>query len=853
VAKPDGIADATWREDSPPPGLGDLLAVLVWTAAVAAFFWDVVSLRKALFYFDITEINYAYRDFLAREIRLGRFSRWFPGLYCGLPLYSESQAGYLHPLKYLLYPWLKTWQALNLDTVLSVWLTGLGAFGWLRRHVGPRGALTGAAVFGLSGFVWAHLIHTSMNNAVTSVPFVIWATEWAWDRGRLAGVALGALALAFQVFAGHLQDTLLTAGALGLYALYRAATERGPMARLQALGVAAGVVGLGVAIAAVQWIPSKELLDRSPRAGGLTWDKLTYGSWHPELLPTLVVREAYGTRARDTDWMDGFYPYHEMNAYLGLTALALAVIGGAASRDRWIAFWIILAGVGGVLMLGRFTLLFDLANRIPVVGSSRIPVRFHLWVTLAVAALAAVGVDRIERAFRIRLRAASVLVALLVLASIPILLYVYAPVWTDPTRWTQPYHIARYHWLGRELTIALIRTVLVGTTAALTIVAATRTRSLRLRQTMCSLLPLLVMADLLGAHWFDVATVSPSYWTVPPLSARKLKADPSFIRVFGIADRHSGEPGYASEPVDFLSVRDTLAWSLPPVWGLASSSGETPIIPRRMLEYTDHALPNQGRFDIESVTHIVAGRRQALVLRQVEPPERAGTAAIHKNPGALPRARLMGRPYYAESEAAAVAALDRLGGAIRDRVVVEDPDRPLRPDATASGSARITVDDPEHVVVETDSSGPAYLTLSDTYDPGWRAEVDGRPAPVRPAWVAFRAVYVSEGRHRVVFRYRPAGFLTGLAITLAGLAIAALLVAWPRRLASLRPAHDEMAWPATWPRWVVAAIVVLIAVSAVRFDREGRVTVSPRWSGSFHRFTWGAGIEAMRESPGVRP
>ena len=27
-----------------------------------------------------------------------------PSLYCGLPLYSESQAGYLHPLKYLLYP-----------------------------------------------------------------------------------------------------------------------------------------------------------------------------------------------------------------------------------------------------------------------------------------------------------------------------------------------------------------------------------------------------------------------------------------------------------------------------------------------------------------------------------------------------------------------------------------------------------------------------------------------------------------------------------------------------------------------------------------------------------------------------
>ena len=70
--------------------------------------------------------QFPYRDFLAREIRAGPLLALVPGLYCGLPLYSESQAGYLHPFKYLLYPWLETWKAFNLDTVLSVWLTGAG-------------------------------------------------------------------------------------------------------------------------------------------------------------------------------------------------------------------------------------------------------------------------------------------------------------------------------------------------------------------------------------------------------------------------------------------------------------------------------------------------------------------------------------------------------------------------------------------------------------------------------------------------------------------------------------------------------------------------------------------------------
>ena len=135
---------------------------------------------------------------------------------------------------------------------------------------------------------------------------------------------------------------------IGLYGGYRALTtprELGTQRRLAVLEAPMVAILLGVAISAVQWIPSKELIDRSPRTGGLTYDEVVYGSWHPQLLPTALVREAYGTRARDTDWMDGFYPYHEMNVFLGVLGLGLAVVGAAAYRDRWVGFWVILAGL----------------------------------------------------------------------------------------------------------------------------------------------------------------------------------------------------------------------------------------------------------------------------------------------------------------------------------------------------------------------------------------------------------------------------------------------------------------------------------------------------------------------------
>jgi hypothetical protein len=529
--------------------------------------------------------------------------------------------------------------------------------------------------------------------------------------------------------------------------------------------------------------------------------------------------------------------------------MGLAVLGGAAYRDRWVGFWVLLAGIGGVLMLGRFTFLFDHAHRVPIAGSSRIPVRFHLWVALAVAALAGVGVDRLSRPGAVRLRAAAVAMGLLVLVSIPILIVIYTPAWTQSQRWPMPDQLARFHWLGRELLVAAVRTSGLVALGCLIVALAARTANLRLRSRLAVLMPLLVMSDLLGAHADDVPTITPEYWTVPPETAQLLKANPACIRVFGIAERASGEPGYASEPVDFLAYRDPLGWSLPPVWGLASSGGETPIIPRRYLTYTDHARPGRGRYDIEGVTHLLTGRGLASALG---PSDHVGTAYIHWNPGALPRARLMGRPYYVPDEAGAIAALDGLGPEIRRRLVVEDPDVPMPETTIATGQATIVREVPERVEVRTESPGDAYLVLADAFDPGWSATRDGRPVPIRPAWVAFRAVFVPKGTHTVIFRYRPAGFIRGLAVTGCGLALTIFCLAWPRRLPLLGPEHGVLNWPHRWPLWELTAIVVIVLASIFTVTRSG-LAIQNRWSQSFHRFTWGAGIEAMRIQPPAAP
>jgi hypothetical protein len=842
-----GEAEPAWRPAPGRIGRGDALAIGAWTAAIVAFFWDVVTLRGALFYFDITEINYPYRHFLAEELRAGRFSKWIPGLNCGHPIYSESQAGYLHPFKFLFYPWLPTWQALNLECVFSVWLTGMGTYGWLRRHVGPAGALTGAAVLGLSGFTWAHFVHTSMLNALASVPFVFWGVELAWAGMWRRGVVMASVALACQIFAGHLQDAILTGLAVGVYGAYRAAVEEGWRRKLWALG-AVGLVGLfGILLSAVQWVPSKELIDRSPRAGGLTWEEITYGSWHPELLPTVLVRQAYGTRARDTDWMDGFYPYHEMNVFVGVIGLALAVVGAGAYRDRWVGAWLVVGGVGVLLMLGRFTFLFDVMPHLPFIGTGRVPVRYHLWVAVAAAALAAVGVDRLARVDcgRVPLRGAGRALGLIALMSAPILVHAYLPAFTERGRWPLRYHAERYAWLAEELAWAAGLTLAIGAAGAVVARAASGSTDPRRRAWLGAALPLLVVGELLGSHATEVPTIDPSYWTREPVSAEWLKERPGLGRIYGESVKASGEPGYASHAVDFETPRQQLAWATPPVWGLATTGIATPIKPERRLRFTEALGP--VRLRIEGLTHVVTGSADAAP--RLGPGVKVGSVFIHEVNGAKPRTWFAGRVRYAGSEDEAAALLKTIEPEALEVIVVEDPERPVDENGGARGTARIVEEAPDRVAVEVEADGPGYLFLADTHDPGWTAMVDGAPAAIRPADVCFRAVAVPGGRHWVEMTYEPAGWRTGLALSGVGVLGLAGLGMVRRRPPILGADHGSSGWPARWPAWLAAVMVAIVLASAPAFE-GGRLVAQRRWERSWHTFTWGAGIEAIGVAAG---
>lgn len=154
---------------------------------------------------------------------------------------------------------------------------------------------------------------------------------------------------------------------------------------------------------------------------------------------------------------------------------------------------------------------------------------------------------------------------------------------------------------------------------------------------------------------------------------------------------------------------------------------------------------------------------------------RSEDVAVYENREAAPRAFLTHSVYRADD----ATALERLRAAdFGGEIFIADG--PELPGDTGQGlfeRATIIVSEPERVVVEVKADFDAYLVLTDAWDPGWMALVDGTPVPVERADVILRAVRVSAGTHRVEFLYHPRSVYMGLILSGIGAALLGILLA----------------------------------------------------------------------------
>lgn len=701
---------------------------------------------------DVPMLVYPFLAFVRERLLDGHLPLWTASLNAGQPFLAAYQAAVFSPL---------TWVALIVPlpqatvaiAALRLLVGGLGMFVFVRGLGLSRGAafLAGTAYL-LNPFTVIWLEHPPGGVP----PFLPWMLH-AGTRlaeGRRFGPAGLALSTGLVLLGGHPHTGLFCAALGAAWAAAAALASPGRWGRVTAVGAA---LAIGAALAAIQVAPFLEYLFASR---GYTWRQ--FAGLNPLAAPastliTALVPRFLGEHAADT--YAGPLNFLEQTVYAGIPVLLLAMAGVAAPRRDWRALFFAGTAVVAALAVYGAPGLIHLISVLPLVKGAtltRIPI---VAITSAIV-VAAFGADALLRAastaHRQRLAraiaagagaiAAVVLLTLTIQRSFLVRSMLTGETW----RWS-------------------LWAILVAAAAAL--IAMAVARDWLARPAALTGLTLLVALDLLvyGRGLHPTQPADRVYPQLPELT--RLRAEPGPFRILG------AKGALMPNSALVYSLQDIRAYDgLGVAWYAELLDAALAWAPAHQ-QHEAHAA-DSPLLDALGVRYLLAPPDFP-----VDPAhwERVGdtTAPLYRNRRERPRAYLADRVVVATGNDARRRLRDGAIDLSRETILEMQPASADRPEPgagdAASGTARITAYDHERVVIETEASGRRLLVLTDTWFPGWRADVDGQPVAIARANFAFRAVTVPAGRHRVTFEYAPASFRIGAMIS--GVALV-LLLGW---------------------------------------------------------------------------
>jgi hypothetical protein len=761
------------------------LALATLALLVLATFADALRPSRALYDRDVHSYFYPQRSALQSAVSAGELPLWNPWVGFGAPLLADASAELAYPATWLLLP-LPVPLQFELFASAHCLLAALGAAALARRLLGSElGAGVAGAAYALAGPLLSAVGLYHHFAGAAFLPWVLWALEGLLRRPeRGQALVLGVLA-ALQILAGS-GDLVLMTGLACLGRLLLELRRRGP-AELAARAVPLALAtALALALGAVQWLPTVERGLHGLRAAQDLRTR-AYWSLHPESLidlavPRLVSDAPLSTADRER-LFEGREPLFAC-LYVGVVTLALGALGLLLDPGR---AWPLAGGAAVFLLLGlgRHTPAYALLLQLPGFSLLRYPQKYLLAGALCLALLAAAGAVALLREWSSGdARRARVLgLGLVALA----LLLTIAAVRRDGS---QGEAVAALK-LGRSALLLALAALLLFRRARA--VAPGRA----------------VVAALLGLGALDLVVVGRG--TNPTAPAELYTHRPPVLdyvgdepgRLYAASSPGCLAPGEARagfEPsaVAALGFLDTLRPPSGIRFGLRGSyDGEfTGLGPRWAAPYTALVA---ARLDSPAALRLLqlGGVRDVLFLGSQPPASLEPVAALPtpyvcalqllRVPDPQPPAYVVARERPAEGDALP-ALLDpgfdpRAEVLLAEAVTAGAASAAAAPAKLSTGgsSARVVARTADSLEVAAQLDAPGVLVVTEAFDEGWLAEIDGRPAPVVRANGLFRAVRVEAGRHEVRFRYRPPAVVAGTAVSAGGLLVLGWLAAGQRR------------------------------------------------------------------------
>jgi len=785
---------------------------------IALFFIRPLLFGESFFLRDIYKYFLPQTRLLQEFIASGEWPLWDQYLHGGYPYLGAPGNAVVYPFN-VLYFFFSFITAFNLIIILHFFLCAASAYTFARViGFSPISAMVVGIAYTFCGLTLSqvNLLHAFFSSAYLPLLFLWWHLFLVRKQQRwfVLAVLTNGLRLLLVVPELYIIGMLLLAGWTYWYP-YPSCRARSKILAWVLLNVFA------FGVAAIQLVPTLELMTQSSRGEGLSYRMFTFWSLPVRRLPELIFPQfmGYVNRLAASDyWGRGIDEDTPMtlilSIYWGGTFLFLAMAAGLSTHSnpvfpkRLRRFLFLTAVLSGLLALGRALPFFKLIYLyVPFINIFRFPVKFLLFSIFPLALLAGYTVERHwgrwgdSQGWHPSRRLLTGLWSGTAFLLISVVLWAYFPAFSEQ------FHRIFFRHPGNDVSQqGLFRAFVhaLGFWTLLTLLYHHRSQTKTSWQpaVLCGILAL----DLLIAGKPLNPTVAREFYTtIPPAATlvqhylhkgRLYRTDVPRNPILRVPDDRIVWGSRWN--LDVLEEYSAAFYQIPVIFhpDFDSLANFRVMALRSILE----RVPWPQKVPLLSagnVTTVVTDAKLSVPgLRHIAVIPNQSNLVFHlfQNKKALGQVQFVRSWEYAESDNAAEQAMLRHGFDPGRHVVLQRNDasstsfwfseiprdkslsQALPKDAASSQAADIQnlQTTSSAITFSLDAPCDGYVVFPIPYYPGWKATVDGKRVPIVRANFAFSAIFAPHGHYHIRLFYAPFSVMLGSGLSLIFLGVLAI-------------------------------------------------------------------------------
>ncbi|MGA1869803.1 MAG: YfhO family protein [bacterium] len=788
----------------------NLLIIILFIIIIIIFFSQVIFSNKIFCYRDILTSVIPERFFARTQFSKFNLPLWNPYILCGYPSIANITYANFYPIS-LICNLLPFKDSINYFVIIHFFLAALCMYYFLKEiDLSELSCVIGAIVYAFCGYIFSTINLTNILGSYPWIPLILLFSYKTITRQRIIYALYTGIFLALQFLGGSPGITLMTISVIIFSCFYFVIMYTQNKDKLiknlsyqLSLIIFMGVIML--LLIAFQFLPFLEMILNSSRIGaGLDYKTAMNYSFAPWQLVQFFFPTAFGNTKTFSSW--GNIEGYMKTFYIGIIPCILSVTSFYNKRKKVFQVYLLFIAIIFLsISFGKFNPLNYFLFKYGGLKLIRYPVKFIAMVSFALAGLTAIGSDTLfcmEREIFIK----TIKMTLLCLTGGIIFLALFF-IGFDHYLITliqkSAHYIQRNDFMFTSVTLFINNLVYINIILFLFVSLLYLTYIRKIKFITFKFIILIIII-------FSLAKFHVNYPTTVDFDI--LKQKPEVMKMFHQSSAHDLFRMYTSHsffsslktmkfyfkqgpytPRSITMMKELFPINLSSLFNVYNLGGADSIqslpIFKILKLIDDNPFQYKTLLDFLNVKYLLSLDRYDDIdnvdLKHIGVIK--NSIHIYENLSYMPRAFIVKKARYFTDDTELFNSM--LSGDInlRETVLIHSERKEhynnggddIINQNSKSVSKKEKVDileySPQKIKISAVIHSHGFLVLLDSFYPGWKVIVNGKPGEILPANFSFKAVPLMPGNNEIEFVFRPLSFIWGSSISLLTIVILIIL------------------------------------------------------------------------------